>query len=765
MKFFTALFFLLITLKISSARAEQHTEIDTTYTTRSEMKEVVVTSIKSNAKLFASPTASTEISLADSKRGEVTTMRDISTIAPNFFMPDYGSTQTSAIYIRGVGSRINTPAVALYVDDVPYIDKSAFSFDFIDIDRIEVLRGPQGTLYGRNAMCGLIRISTASPFRETSTSVRISGEAESKRLSAFVSHRHHCTERMAFQVEGFASRADGFFENDFTGEETDDYKRAGARMRAMFIPTADTKIDLTLSYQHTDEGGYPYEYLGTTGDTELLPEYVGKISSNRPSSYWRSLFNSGLKVLHQTDRMVLTSVTGFQLLNDEMTLDQDFLMADTFCLSQSQRLRTLSEEIVMKQRDKRAAWQWTGGIFAYHQWLETTTPVYFMSGGVGMIQGYLESAMSSAGAPVSITLTDDEFTVDTWAKTPVTGVAVYHESAFDLTDWLNLSVGIRLDYEKMKIDYETGGAPNYTMAYGAFNVDGQLSVNYAGSLDDDYFRVLPKISLLFRLPDGQSNIYATVSRGQRSGGYNIQTLSDIVSASMSGKPGSVTFTEDEIANQIHYKPESCWNYEVGAHLMFGNWLTASVAAFYMDISDQQVARFSDGGLGRQMGNAGKSASSGAEVSLQSQLLANRLILNANYGYTYSHFKDYEDVVNSQTVSYDDNHVPFAPDNTLSVSADYALIDKPAEHLKRISLGADYSLTGTIYWTEDNSAKQSPYSLVGARVNAKFNHVSVNIWSKNLTDEDYNTFYFESLSHRFAQRGKPLQLGFDIAVKF
>ena len=82
----------------------------------------------------------------------MTSIKHLTGLVPNFYMPDYGPRLTSAIYIRGIGSRINTPAVGLYVDNVPYLDKSAFDFNTYDIERIDVLRGPQSTLYGRNAM-------------------------------------------------------------------------------------------------------------------------------------------------------------------------------------------------------------------------------------------------------------------------------------------------------------------------------------------------------------------------------------------------------------------------------------------------------------------------------------------------------------------------------------------------------------------------------------------------------------------------------------
>ena len=139
-----------------------------------DVEEVlVIASPKENRKLRELPTASTLLSQHDMQANQVTNLKGLTALVPNLFIPDYGSRLTSAIYIRGIGSRINTPSVGLYVDNVPYIDKSAFDFNYADIERIDVLRGPQGTLYGRNTMGGLIRVHTKSPFSYQGTDLRL----------------------------------------------------------------------------------------------------------------------------------------------------------------------------------------------------------------------------------------------------------------------------------------------------------------------------------------------------------------------------------------------------------------------------------------------------------------------------------------------------------------------------------------------------------------------------------------------------------------
>ena len=130
---------------------------------------VIVASPKENTKFRQQALSSSVFSREQLHTNQVTSIKNVTSLVPNFYMPDYGSKLTSAVYIRGIGSRINTPAVGLYVDNIPYLDKSAFDFNLYDIERIDVLRGPQSTLYGRNAMGGLMRIYTRNPFRYQGT--------------------------------------------------------------------------------------------------------------------------------------------------------------------------------------------------------------------------------------------------------------------------------------------------------------------------------------------------------------------------------------------------------------------------------------------------------------------------------------------------------------------------------------------------------------------------------------------------------------------
>jgi outer membrane receptor protein involved in Fe transport len=744
----------------SSVRAGNCFSPDTIYSHFNLDEVAISSSVKQIGKLETADVSSTSIVIGSAQQAEVRSLKSISGQAPNFFMPDYGSSLTSAIYIRGIGSRINTPAVGMYIDDMPYIDKSAFSFNFADIRKIEVLRGPQCTLYGRNAMGGLIHIYTHSPFTNPRTEVAVAYTGKTNGFNVSIAHRGKLSDRMALSAEGFYNCSDGFFYNKALDRHSDFTKQIGGKARLMWLPADMTKADFTTSYEHTDEGGYAYEYLGVAEGEETYPQWRGEINSNRMSGYWRSLFNAGAKVEHQFDHLTLNAMTSFQLLNDKMSLDQDFLPTDTFELDQAQRQRTITQELTLKNRAPLSFMnmRWVTGMFAYHQWVDIDSPVRFNSGGVEMIQTAMDNAMHEAGSPVTVTIDKNGFEIGGLFATPAQGIALYGNMELFPSDKWELSAGVRFDYEQLQLDYNTGARIKCNILMDGSNMEAFLPVEYIGDDANNYLNILPKISARY-LIDNDNVIYATISKGYRSGGFNVQRFSDVVSTSFRGKPGSIVITRDDISAAVSYDPEVCWNYEIGTHLKLSESLRFDASLFAMQTTNQQVARFAPNGLGREVVNAGKCRSLGIETALQWHIINNRLTFNANYGLTDSKFTDYEGEDN-----YNNNYVPFVPRHTLAVSLSGVIVNN-GSLLKRLTAELTTNYTGEIYWLENNSAKQNGYLLLNANICATLPHVTLVIWGKNLNNRVYDTFYFESMNHRFAQRGKPSHIGIEARVRF
>ena len=773
---------------------------------------VVIATPKENRKLRELPVAATVLSQDNMRANQVNSVKNLTGIVPNLFIPDYGSKLTTSIYIRGIGSRINTPSVGLYVDNIPYIDKSAFDFNYADIERIDILRGPQGTLYGRNTMGGLIKVHTKSPFTYQGTDIRM-GAATYNNYNVSLTHYHRTSDRFAFSTGGFYEHTGGFFENSARNNEKVDKSNAGGgRFRGIYLPTSNLKIDMALSYEYSDQGGYPYYYTGITPSaiakakengkemTEDRADYIGKISYNDRSSYRRGLLNSGVNIEYQANNFILSAVTGYQNLNDRMFLDQDFTEKNLFNLIQKQKLNTLSEEVMLKSKPG-SNWQWTTGAFGFYQWLNTDGPVIFKEDGVKeVIEGGANKAFANLGpkAPrMALTVNNPTLRVSGNFDTPILSGAIYHQSTFNnlFTEGLSFTAGLRLDYEKISMTYNSVSDPmdfDFSISMPPMlNLKDQhmkAPASFKGKLKNDYLQLLPKFALQYEWQKGNS-VYATVSRGYRSGGYNVQMFSDLVQSELKNSMKTAMMESDvfkkyagmigqmmpeekiDVKASTTYKPEYSWNYEAGAHLtLWEGRLWADLAAYYMDTRDQQIAQFAESGLGRITINAGKSRSYGAEVALRSSL-TDALSLNANYGYTYATFTDYvvrqktEDGSLQEKENYNGNYVPFVPKHTLNVGAQYIFRIAPRHWLDRVQVNLNYNGVGRIYWTEQNNVSQSFYGTLNGRVSLEKGNGQIGFWVRNILDKEYAAFYFESMGNGFMQKGRPVHFGVDVRCRF
>ena len=780
-----------------------------------DMEEVVVIATpKENRKLRELPIAATVLSQENMCANQVHSVKNLTGIVPNLFIPDYGSKLTTSIYIRGIGSRINTPSVGLYVDNIPYIDKSAFDFNYCDIERIDVLRGPQGTLYGRNTMGGLIKVHTKSPFTYQGTDIRM-GAATYNNYNVSLTHYHRISERFAFSTGGFYEHTGGFFENAARNNEKVDRSNAGGgRFRGVYIPTSNLKVDINLNYEYSDQGGYPYYYTGIAPSakereeplTEDRADYIGKISYNERSSYRRGLMNAGVNLEYQARNFILSAVTGYQNLNDRMFLDQDFTERAVYTLEQKQKSNTISEEIVFKSKSNKR-WQWATGAFGLYQSLNTKGPVTFWEDGVkDVIEGSANTAFAGmpANAPkLHLAINNPTLLVGGDFDTPVWNAAVFHQSTLNdlFVKGLSLTVGVRLDYEKMNMKYKSISDPtdfNFSMKMASRPPIPSVSVEaknlianagYDGKISDDYVQLLPKFALQYEWKKG-NNVYATVSKGYRSGGYNVQMFSDLISGDLQNSMiNAIKESEQfarfaamidkyakkadvpEVKEATRYKPEYSWNYEVGSHLtLWEGKLWADLSAFYMDMRDQQISQFTGSGLGRTTVNAGKSRSYGAEMSLRASL-TNELSLNASYGYTYATFTDYieyereDEETLKVRADYNGKYVPFVPKHTLNIGGEYAITCSPRSIFDRVVFQANYNAAGRIYWTELNDVSQSFYGTLNWRTNLEIGDAMISFWARNFLNKDYAAFYFETMNKGFMQKGRPMQFGIDLRCRF
>ena len=367
--------------------------------------------------------------------------------------------------------------------------------------------------------------------------------------------------------------------------------------------------------------------------------------------------------------------------------------------------------------------------------------------------------------------------------TPQFNFGVYHESTYSIAPRLRATLGLRLDYSRMKVDYDALAIMDMTVGL-TMAMPGRpeqvippttntMTSHLLSNDDTDFLQLLPKAALNWLVDNNGSTVYASFSKGFRAGGYNIQMFSDILQTEImsnytnvqSGDYDVEHTAEDysNINNTISYKPEETWNYELGAHLnLFDRHLMFDFAAYYTRITNQQLSVMAgDYGYGRMMVNAGKSESKGVELALRGKAFADCLDWSATYGYTDAKFKEYDE--------YDGNRVPYVPQHTFSASTDYTFNTSASTLglMPAIVLGVNVVGQGRTWWDEANTINQNLFAVLNAHLDFRFKPFVLSLWSKNITNTHYNTFVVQSSATReqlsFAQIGAPRMFGVDLRI--
>lgn len=725
----------------ASSSSLTHNRTDSTRT----LEAVTVTAIKRSSETDRKTESATILTKTAVERMNITSAKAASAIAPNFYVPDYGSRVTSSIYVRGIGTRIDQPAIGMNVDNVPILNKDNYDFDIFDIANIEIRRGPQSIMFGRNTMGGLIDIRTISPATYQGTRIL----AEYANASSYrIGVGHYARPSQAFAIGGniALSATDGFFKNLYNGENCDKERNGRASLKTVWVPDSRLTIENTLSASLVRQGGYAYEYTATK-----------EINYNDTCSYRRTAVIDGLTMRWQYADFSLASITSYQYLNDDMRLDNDFLPLPYFTLTQTKREHAFTEDIVAKSRED-ARIKWIGGVFGFYRSSKVDAPVLFKDYGIDQ---FIESKWNEMNPSYPIYWDSDDFVLGSAFDLPNYGIAAYGEVAADFGAF-SIAGGLRADYEGVHLDYNSDCSTSYTVYEHTQQGDIPYShrpveIHMDGNLRRSFVQLLPKLSVCYNFPRGKGNLYASFSKGYKAGGFNTQMFSDVLQQELMGQMG--IGQRYDINSVVGYKPEKSWNYEIGGKFSLADGrVLLDASAFYIDCRDQQLTVFPEGiSTGRIMTNAGRTRSTGAELAI-TVYPVNRLEFRASYGYTNAKFRKYD----NGKANYKGNFIPYAPQNTLYAGATYS-IPVNSRQLHSISISADASGAGRIYWNEANTASQPLYMLLNGNIRLSGTAYSLDFWIKNATSTQYNTFYFVSIEHEFLQRGKPRQFGATLRI--
>ena len=475
--------FILFILFICTAgvRANNTEPVDTTVASNLRMEEITVIGFKQDAR-GQDPLAVTSLSKNFMRNAEMTSIKDLGYTVPNFFIPEYGTRQNSPVFVRGVGSKTNGPTVGFYVDGVPHMERSSFDDDLFDLSSLEVLRGPQGTLYGRNCIGGIINAYTHSALDYQGTRVKLSyGKYNDAGMNMY--HYGKISDNLGYAVNGSYRHNDGYFTNAFDNSKVDKFNEGFVRGRVFWKPAERWTLTADISYRNSDQGGYPYAVYN------VETEETGEINYNRYSSYLRQLTTAGLNALYEGDGFQLNSQTAYQYIDDHMGIDQDFTARDLYWVKQGVRQNIFSQELTVKSTtDSR--YQWMVGVFFFND-------------------GYKKS--------LSTTYISKDYCTPKFYDTPTTGVSLYHQSSLDIVGGLQAQVGLRFDYEHAHEDYKA-----YRTAAWATELGSPVDV-YDSKLS--FTQLTPKFTLRY-LTESNELFYASLTRGYKTGGFNSTFLQD-----------------------------------------------------------------------------------------------------------------------------------------------------------------------------------------------------------------------------------------------
>lgn len=625
----------------------------------------------------------------------ITNLKDLTYFSPNLYAKQ--NTNQNMIIIRGLSSHnvvLNTPA-GLFVDDINYPITMMQNPDLLDIERVEVLRGPQGTLYGRNTESGAVRIITRSPdntlrgkvFVEPGLYTTDARDVPLFRAGAALSGP--LIEDTLYLGAAFQSKdTQGYTENIHDGNKDagrEDHKSGQAKLR--WTPTSRWDVTLLGNVARDDNG---YGHLRYIDGPDASDRY--QINWDGGNGWVDENNGQALHVKYEGKKYNFSSITTRNDFSTDFYNDGEFRLLsfpdqifkfETTSYSQEFRLASADGDTV----EEASPFEWLVGAYAFH-----------------------DDNVADASFMWQFRETDYENT----------GYALFGQASYRFFEKWKLTAGLRWDRQESHADQT--------------RVD--LNQSYSADLEHDEF--LPKVSLAYDV-DERVMLYATVAKGILAGGFDY---------------GFAT-SEDTLA----FDPETTWNYEAGVKSQwFDERLTVNLTAFYIDIQDKQVEEFSADVGARSVTNAGRASSKGFELEVQARP-SQEWKFFGGLGYADARIESWEaDEMSGGTYDYSGNRMPFAPEYTYNVGAEYA-------HPSGIFTRGDLVGVGDFYTDSKNESKVEGYGLVNLRLGYRQEAYDVVLWCKNAFDEAYYTSKSYYIGGHIVEDGAPRTFGLTATYRF
>ena len=700
--------------------------------TTASLEEVVVTARKRDESSLDVPVAINVFTAAEIEAAGIERPQDYIDLTPNMSLVQTQNQGTSFVTVRGISQARNSePSVAVLIDGVLMANPSQFNQELVDIESIEVLKGPQGALYGRNAIGGAIIVRTRAPTDEFESNVMV-GYDSGPGYKARAGVSGPVTDTLKYRAAVSYYDTDGYIDNAFLGEEADPFKDVSGRLRLTWEPSDAFQADLRFSMSNVDTQALYFNITEDVNDVSL-PVRVNNRGVNE-----RDMYDLSLKLDYRAGGGTFTSITAYSNLEEILTGDQfnflpipESVLFQFFGADQAQHqfldVEAVSQELRFTSADEGAVRWIVGGYLIATDRFISTGNVFDL--GTGVVPEVRRTPLPLFN-PQFTFLADSQ---DNFAW------AMFADVDIDLSDALELALALRYDKDERENTTETPQqfipAPLVGQAF-----PGQVR-------KESWDELQPKVTLRYK-PSDSSTLYAGYSRGFRSGGFN-QT-----GVGAAGIPGVGDLFDEETAD----------TYEAGAKGEFlDRRLNANLNLYYTRAKGSYFFVFDPNTSTQNLGNLDRVDYKGFELEFRA-LLADGLDGYLGIGYTDSEIKESDrdpDDVGKQA--------PLVSEYSVNLGLQYRRAMGAVEGFIR----TDIEAIGPTWFYPDNFTERDSLELVNLRVGVEGKAWSATAWMKNLTDEEYNSewspgpqfFPNPGYTNNFVFKALPQRWGVDLAYRF
>lgn len=703
--------------------------------------EIVVTAQRRAESLQDVPISITALTSQSIQDGAIRGVDEIAGRTPGFTMTAFNVAQPR-LFIRGSGSTDDGAAqdnsVAVFMDDVYIARGSGQAFEFLDVDRIEVLRGPQGTLYGKNVVGGLINVISRRPSRSMDAAAEISyGNYNALDLRGYVTGP--VSDNLAVSFSGVRRSRDGFARNIRLNRELEDLDLVAVRGQILWTPTPDIDVLIAADYSnHSDngqsrkgEGPFTTPPFGSVTAVQTSDD-PRESESPRVTYQKRRIFGTLGRIDWRNELGTLTSLTAYRTskvnLGDAFTGigSPPYPVLDTLNIEQesakqfSQEVRFATDPFL---NDRVTA---IVGLYYLHENVDRTEIADLIS----VIGSRVPSLGGLTGISGSYQLATTE------------SLGAFASTTVKITERLGLTAGIRYTHETKDIETQVRSIADTDSIIAAPPTE-EYDIAAKGS----WGGFTPRVALTYELSPAL-NLYASYAQGFKSGGFQGQAPTGL-------------------AASIPFDPEHARSYEIGIKgRLFGNKLTFALSAHHTDYDDLQVRqnaqRPEDPLPIIRITNAGAARARGIELDLNAKPTS-WLTLWGSYGYLDAKYVRLTDNTGKDRSG---NDMVYAPKNTYNIGGE---VELPVSDTASAFARAEYRWQDKFFFDPANDAvnTQQGYGLLSGAVGARFadGRITAELWGKNLTDKLYRTSNIPFLGDRFVTYGAPRTYGVRLRVNY